>query len=99
MRFLFDFLSYTKLSRTVDRNLLLISSLTSKSDNKGGITYELPYTANMLTHFLDSKQRSGNPKEIIKLYDTIIQVNNLTIRQKPFFDLTHYFRFSYPECQ
>lgn len=53
LRFLFGFLSYTKLSKTVDRNLLLINSLTNKSD--------------------DPKQRSASPKEIIKLYDTIIQ--------------------------
>lgn len=61
LRFLFDFVSHTKLSRTVDRNLLLVSSLTGKAESK------------------DPKQRAPGPKEIIKLYDTIIQnVNEMS---------------------
>ena len=35
LRFLFDYLSHSKLSSTVDRNLLLVSSLTSKREAKG----------------------------------------------------------------
>jgi hypothetical protein len=60
LRFLFEFLSYTKLSRTVDRNLLLVNSLTGKLlESKGSgvaLSSALP-TGQLISHLLTRHAR------------------------------------------